>query len=70
QLDSRDLDLRPAQAYLAPFIRLELRSGQLDSALKIDMKGGEKLALQIDGRASVSQLHTLDTLKSRDFVKW
>ncbi|GAB3483821.1 DUF748 domain-containing protein [Azotobacter salinestris] len=70
QVDSRDLDLRPAQAYLAPFIHLELRSGQLDSALKIDLKGGEKLALQVDGRATVKQLHTLDTLKNRDFVKW
>jgi uncharacterized protein involved in outer membrane biogenesis/outer membrane protein OmpA-like peptidoglycan-associated protein len=70
QVDTRDLDLRPAQAYIAPFIRLELRSGQLDSALKIDLKGAEKLALQIDGRATIKQLHTLDTLKQRDFVKW
>ncbi|TBW39104.1 DUF748 domain-containing protein [Azotobacter chroococcum] len=70
QVDTRDLDLRPAQAYIAPFIRLELRSGQLDSALKIDLKGAEKLALQVDGRATVKQLHTLDTLKQRDFVKW
>jgi hypothetical protein len=70
QVDTRDLDLRPAQAYIAPFIRLELRNGQLDSALKIDLKGGEKLALQVDGRATVKQLHTLDTLKNRDFVKW
>jgi len=70
QIDSRDLDLRPAQAYIAPFIRLELRSGQLDSSLKIDLKGGERLALQADGRAAVKQLHTLDTLKNRDFVKW
>ncbi|SFB13527.1 DUF748 domain-containing protein [Azotobacter beijerinckii] len=70
QIDSRDLDLRPAQAYIAPFIRLELRSGQLDSSLKIDLKGGERLALQVDGRAAVKQLHTLDTLKNRDFVKW
>lgn len=70
QVDARDLDLRPAQAYLAPFIRLELRSGQLDGALKIDLKGGERLALQVDGRATVKQLHTLDTLRNRDLVKW
>lgn len=70
QVDTRDLDLRPAQAYIAPFIRLELRSGQLDSALKIDLKGAEKPALQVDGRATIKQLHTLDTLKQRDFVKW
>ena len=28
------------------------------------------LALQITGRAQVDQLHTLDTLKTRDFLKW
>lgn len=70
QVGSSDLDLRLAQAYIAPFVRLELRSGQLDSALKVDLKGGEKLALRVDGRASVKQLHILDTLKNRDFVKW
>ncbi|WP_349616289.1 DUF748 domain-containing protein [Azotobacter salinestris] len=70
QLDSRDLDLRPAQAYLAPFIRLELRSGHLDSSLKVDLSSGEKPGLQIDGRAAIRQLHMLDTLNSRDFVKW
>ncbi len=70
QIDSRNLDLRPAQAYIAPFIRLELRSGQLDSALKIDLKGGEPLALRVDGRVAIKQLHTLDALKHRDLLKW
>jgi len=70
QVETRDLDLRPAQAYISPFIRLELRSGHLDTNLKVDLKGGEELALQVDGRASIRQLHTLDTIKGRDFVKW
>ncbi|MCY1502721.1 hypothetical protein D9M68_368230 [compost metagenome] len=67
---TRDIDLRVAQSYLSPFIRLELRSGFLGSDLAVDLKSVEPLAFSVDGKAEVSQLHTLDTLKNRDFVKW
>ncbi|MDH0748948.1 DUF748 domain-containing protein [Pseudomonas sp. GD03842] len=67
---TRDIDLRVAQAYVTPFIRLEVRSGMLNSDLAVDLKSTEPLALGITGKAQVDQLHTLDTLKSRDFVKW
>ena len=32
-VSTRDIDLRVAQAYVSPFILLELRSGMLDSDL-------------------------------------
>jgi hypothetical protein len=67
---TRDIDLRVAQAYISPFIRLELRSGMLSSDLKVDLKGTEPLAFSITGKAQANQLHTLDTIKNRDFVKW
>ena len=67
---TRDIDLRVAQAYITPFIRLELRSGMLDSDLAVNLKSTAPLAMSITGRAQVDQLHTLDTLKQRDFVKW
>ena len=67
---TKDIDLRVAQAYISPFIKLELRSGMLDSDLAIDLKSTEPLAMSITGRAEVDQLHTLDTLKERDFLKW
>ena len=67
---TRDIDLRVAQAYITPFIRLELRSGMLDSDLAVNLKGTAPLAMSITGRAQVDQLHTLDTLKQRDFIKW
>jgi len=67
---SRALDLRLAQAYLTPFIRLELRSGLLGSDLVVDLKSTEPLMFSVTGRAEVKQLHTLDTLKERDFLKW
>ncbi|MHC6223947.1 DUF748 domain-containing protein [Pseudomonas sp. X10] len=69
-VSTRDIDLRVAQAYLSPYIRLELRSGMLASDLKVDLKSTEPLAFTVDGKAQVSQLHTLDTIKGRDFVKW
>ncbi|WP_313513981.1 DUF748 domain-containing protein [Pseudomonas sp.] len=65
-----DIDLRLAQAYISPFIRLELRSGLLSSDLDIKLSGTEPLAFSVTGNAGVAQLHTLDTLKERDFVKW
>ncbi|MBD1553750.1 DUF748 domain-containing protein [Pseudomonas typographi] len=67
---TQDLDLRVAQAYISPFVRLELRSGMLDSDLAVDLKGTDPLAFSVTGNAQVNQLHTLDTLKSRDFVRW
>ncbi|MCI0911722.1 DUF748 domain-containing protein [Pseudomonas putida] len=69
-VSTRDIDLRIAQAYINPFIRLELRSGMLASDLKVDLKGTEPLAFTVAGKAQVNQLHTLDTIKNRDFVKW
>ena len=72
QLDisTQDIDLRIAQAYLTPFVHLELRSGLLASQLRFDLTGTDPLAFSVDGTANVTQLHTLDTIKDRDFVKW
>jgi len=65
-----NIDLRVAQAYISPFIRLELRSGMLGSQLLVDLQNADPLQLEITGTAQISQLHTLDTLKQRDFVRW
>ncbi|PYY95970.1 DUF748 domain-containing protein [Pseudomonas sp. TKO14] len=70
KVQTKDIDLRIAQSYISPFIRLELRSGMLGSDLAVDLKKVEPLTFSITGRAEVDQLHTLDTLKTRDFVKW
>ncbi|WP_024644275.1 DUF748 domain-containing protein [Pseudomonas syringae] len=67
---TRDIDLRLAQAYISPFILLELRSGMLGSDLAVNLKSTEPLAFGVTGKAQVSQLHTLDTVKQRDFLKW
>ncbi|TBU96687.1 DUF748 domain-containing protein [Phytopseudomonas dryadis] len=67
---TRNIDLRLAQAYLSPFVRLELRSGLLGSDLEVGLSGTEPLALRVNGKAQITQMHTLDTLKGRDFVRW
>ena len=70
KVTTQDIDLRIAQAYIDPFIRLELRSGMLDSDLTVDLNNIDPLAFTVDGRVQIDQLHTLDTLKNRDFLKW
>ncbi|MEG5266532.1 DUF748 domain-containing protein [Pseudomonas sp. JDS28PS106] len=67
---TKDIDLRIAQSYISPFIRLELRSGMLDTDLAVDLKSTDPLAFSVTGGARVSQLHTLDTLNQRDFLRW
>ncbi|WP_347902067.1 DUF748 domain-containing protein [Pseudomonas purpurea] len=69
-VQTKDIDLRVAQSYISPFIRLELRSGMLGSDLAVNLKSTEPLAFNVTGRAQIDQLHTLDTLKTRDFLKW
>src|SRR5690606_22352220 len=44
QVTTKDIDLRVAQAYISPFIRLELRSGMLGSDLAVNLKNTEPLA--------------------------
>jgi uncharacterized protein involved in outer membrane biogenesis len=70
KLETQNIDLRMAQAYLAPFLRIELRSGTLDTALAVDLQGTEPLAFSLTGDAQVQQLHTRDSLKNRDLLKW
>lgn len=69
-MTTRDIDLRIAQAYLSPLVSLELRSGMLSSELQVDLQGTEPLAFSVRGSVDATQLHTLDTINNRDFVKW
>lgn len=64
------IDLRLAQAYLSPLVHLEVRSGLLASQLAVELNGAEPLAVRVTGSADISQLHTLDTIQNRGFVKW
>ncbi|PCD01329.1 DUF748 domain-containing protein [Halopseudomonas pelagia] len=70
KVTTQSLDLRLAQAYLAPLVRMELRSGRLDSSLDVAVDAREKLDLSINGTAKIDQLHILDTVRNRDLLKW
>ena len=67
---ARNIDMRVAQAYITPFVHLELRSGLLNSDLGVELTATEPLALRVQGKAQITQLHTLDTLKGRDLLRW
>ena len=70
KVSGQGIDLRPAQAYISPFVRLELRSGLLGSDLDVRLNSVEPLAFSVSGTAKINQLHTLDTIKDRDFLRW
>lgn len=70
QVISKQLDLRLAQPYLQPFVRLELRGGLLESQLHVEMASVDPLTLKVGGDVFVHQLHTLDSLKNQDLLKW
>ncbi len=65
-----ELNLRQAQPYLSPYVRLEIRSGQLASRLKVALAPGDPLGLTVSGAAQVTQVHVLDTLHQQDFMRW
>ncbi|MDY0250153.1 MAG: DUF748 domain-containing protein [Pseudomonas sp.] len=69
-VNSHDLDLRPAQAWITPYAHLELRSGLLSSALKLQISDLDNLQLNVQGDAAINQLHLRDSLHQRDLLKW
>lgn len=70
KVTTQNLDLRLAQSYLAPFIRVELRSGRLDSSLDVALTAIEPLDMTVTGSATLNQLHVLETVGNRDLLKW
>lgn len=69
-IETQDIDLRIAQAYLSPFVHLELRSGLLSSQLELALSSTDPLTFEASGSADVTQLHALDTINNRDLLKW
>lgn len=67
---TESLDTRLAQAYLEPFVKLQVRSGLLDSQLKLNLASTHPLQLSVTGDVQLHQFHTLDDLRNRDLVKW
>ena len=68
--NSSDIDLRPAQSFISPYAHIELRSGLLNSALKVNVSDPDNLKLTVAGDASITQLDVRDSLRQRDLLKW
>lgn len=69
-LVAQNIDLRLAQAYLSPSLRMEVRSGLLDSQLQLQLASTDPLAFSVGGDVRVHQWHAVDTLKDQDLLKW
>ena len=69
-VNSTDLDLRTAQNFISPYAHVELKSGLLNSALKLQISDLDNLKLNVQGDAAINQLHISDTLRQRDLLKW
>lgn len=69
-MSAQNIDLRVAQAYLSPLVRMELRSGFLDSQLQLQLDSADPLAFSVGGDVRVHQWHAVDTLKDQDLLKW
>lgn len=67
---AQNVDLRLAQAYLSPFVRMEVRSGLLDSQLQLQLTSADPLVFSVGGDVRVHQWHAVDTLKDQDLLKW
>lgn len=70
QVETRDIDLTLAQAYIEPLVRLELKSGLLGAQSRVQLSQLEPLQLQVTGQAGVQQLHVVDGPAKRDLLKW
>lgn len=71
ELDVQNLDLRPAQSWISPYARVELRSAHLGAKLKANLQQLEPLSFKLDGDVQLQQLHVTDTDKQkRDLLKW
>ncbi len=69
-VNSSDIDLRPAQAWISPYAHVELRSGLLSSALKLQISDLDNLQVAVQGNAAIHQFHLRDSLHQRDLLKW
>ena len=70
QVNTRDLNLQLARAYVEPLVRIQLRSGLLGSQLQVQLKGLQPLDIGVSGDAHVNQLHIVDSARQRDLLKW
>ncbi len=63
-----DFDLRPLQPYVNESVRVKINSGQFN--LRSHVQYGGEPKLKFTGDLSLTNFVTMDTVRSREFVKW
>lgn len=70
QVSAENIDLELAQAYIDPLVRMEIREGTLDTTADVQIDSIEPFSLRVNGNAGIFALHVVDTVESRDLLKW
>lgn len=70
QVTTDNIDLTLARSYIEPLVRLELKSAELSSQTRVQLKAVEPLQLDVTGQARIQQLHVVDSSAQRDLLKW
>jgi len=71
-LEVKRLAIRPFQPYFAESVQLDITRGFVSTAGKLSIKpdAGGKSSIRYLGDLSVSDLATIDTIGTHDFLKW
>ncbi|GGD11721.1 DUF748 domain-containing protein [Halopseudomonas salina] len=70
QVAAQNLALAQAQTYLDPFVRIDIRDGKLNTTAHVQLEALDPLALHVDAKADITDLHIVDSLENRDLVRW
>lgn len=68
-LNSRDLDLRPAESWITPYAKIDLLSAFLSTQLSAELKQLAPLQLTAQGSLELSQLHVREQQQHNDLLK-
>jgi hypothetical protein len=71
-MDVRDLELRPLDPYLEPFVNLFVRDSKLslDGAIRMRMGTNNLPDVSFKGNGRLDEFSTVDSVTTEDLVKW
>lgn len=69
-LDLQGVALKPFQAYMAPYLRLDWVDGFINAKGRLQLAAAGRWQARYSGDAGIEHLLTRDKAKNQDFVKW
>lgn len=70
QVTLDNLLIKPFQAYLDPYLNLELVDGGVNLDGNLQLATADRFQLTFAGNANIDNLLTRDQIKNKDFLKW